>query len=351
MMTWQPTLSGLDLLMRLPYEISRDPGDNDDYDLLRDVAFARDSTNSGDHTAPGALRGGIIQAGVDGLSVELVQGIDENAFKTAMTLSVHATTGLRPDLLDGRSDWEELMRGGLQGALESQVVIFAVKGASRALTHQLVRTRKAVFHQQSQRATYLGAKPEIRMPESIFRNEKAREAFRAAARAAAEAYQTAVEEDIAYQDARFILPEGTTTDIVCHYPLRTFLDTYAYRACSMFMWEHAYVMRVMGKLLSNAHPMLEPYIKISCEKTGEVCRECSGDGKLFIPNAGGPHTDGGEWGYLVECHECNGAGRIGARCTFQGWENVEGQCDFPWAKQDNRVFLPDPKFRITSKEA
>jgi hypothetical protein len=50
----------------------------------------------------------------------------------------------------------------------------------------------------------------------------------------------------------------------------------------------------MGRLLVEAHPYLEPHIKISCEKI--------------------------------------------KKCTFQGPERVEETCSFPWAMEDNRTY-------------
>jgi hypothetical protein len=332
------------------YHKSRQNGVWDSNPVLADKAFNRHSMNTdGRHTAPGADEPGVLQVGVDGLRVRLLQGVDEESFKRVLSRATRATTGVAVRETDEGTDWEEMMAGGLQAALESQTVVFEVWGASRALTHQLVRSRRAGFHQQSQRATYYGDEPDVRMPESVFRNTRAREAFEAAVAMSARAYRIAAEEDISYQDARFILPEGTTNYIVCEYTLREFLAVYAYRACSMFMWEMVEVIRTMGFALGGANPFLRPYIKISCEKTGEVCRGCSGSGKLFALDPAGLSEDCGERGNVIDCPACSGEGRIGAKCTFQGWENVEGQCEFPWAKQDRRTFLPSPKFRIEAQ--
>jgi hypothetical protein len=196
--------------------------------------------------------------------------------------------------------------------------VFAVSGASRTATHQLVRSRRAAFHQQSQRASYLGDMPECRMPESIWRNPSARNHFLQATMACWRAYRAICEEDISYQDARFVLQEGTTSFIMLEYPVREFLNVYAYRGCSMFQWEIVSIMRQCRQALLEAHPWMEPYVKISCEKTGPVlATEPSEDGE-FAP------------GDMIAQHHC----------TFQGWEDVEGQCDFPWAKHEARTFKP-----------
>lgn len=283
------------------HSTSREYGDMSETNLLRDVAFNRHSMNSGHHVSP--LDNGQVQIGADGINVALVQGIDEEAFKRTLSMTTRATIGMD---LEGKSmeqlfsedtrDWEEMLKGGLQTALETQVIVFAVSGVSRTCTHQLVRSRKAAFHQQSQRASYSGDMPEGRMPESVWRNVRARRAWLSAKFASDEAYRTICEEDISYQDARYVLLEGTTTYIMCEYSVREFMNVFAYRGCSMFSWEIVSVMREMRRLLIEAHPWMEPYVKISCEKV--------------------------------------------QRCTFQGWETVEGQCDFPWAKEELRTFQP-----------
>lgn len=306
------------------YQTSR-PWQDDTEDLeTRDWAFNRHSMN-----LPLALIGddeggignvspfdnGVISVGTDNIEVRLVQGIPET-FRDVIARATKATIGVEPgEFVDDR-DADEMMKGGLQTALEDAVVVFEVRGVSRTCTHQLVRTRKAAFHQQSQRASFMGEFPEVRMPESVWRKPEAREAFLRAVEAAHEAYNVACEYDVAYQDARFILPEGTATYIMLEYPLRTFIDTYNYRGCYMFQWEIGRVFRECRRVLVEAYPWLEPHIKISCERTHGA-------------------KDEGEFG--GEPHE---AGAFAHTCTFQGWESVEGQCPFPWARDSNRQYQP-----------
>jgi thymidylate synthase (FAD) len=275
------------------YTTSREADDYRETNLLRDVAFNRHSMNDGHHISP--FDNGVIQVGCDGIKVELTQGIDEENFKRTLSRAQRATIGIDLNKTDDDfGDWEEMLQGGLQTALETQVVVFTVQGVSRTCTHQLVRSRRASFHQQSQRASWYGDKPEVRMPESIWRNDRARAAYLRAVEAAHDAYRVACDEDISYQDARYALGESTTNFIMCEYSIREFINVFAYRGCSMFSWEIVHVAREMRRLLVEAHPWLEPYIKISCEKSG--------------------------------------------KCTFQGWEQVEGQCDRPEAREDNRTF-------------
>lgn len=305
---------------------SRAFGDTDDRALLRDVAFNKHSVNDGHHVSP--TDNGMNQIGVDGIKVALAQGIDVEQLKKTLTMATRATIGLDMTAtlpgeyeachqyqgctihaehrvvgggyMEGQvpmEDWEEMLKGGLQTALETQTIVLAVGGVSRTCTHQLVRSRKAAFHQQSQRASYMGDCPEVRMPESVWRNQRARNAFFKATIECWNAYRVACEEDISYQDARYVLQEGTTNFILLEYTIREFLNVFAYRGCSMFSWEIVHVMREARRVLLEQYPWLEPYIKISCEKV--------------------------------------------QRCTFQGWESPEGQCDFPWATDESRTFKPE----------
>lgn len=277
----------------MTYKTSREPDDLRQTNILRDVAFNRHSMSSGAHDSPYDNR--TIQIGADGIIVELVQGIDEENFAKTLSMAQQALSGV--DLNDKNrdyGDWEEMLEGGLQTALETQTVVFAVQGVSRICTHQLVRSRRAAFHQQSQRAGFYGNHPESRMPESVWLNPRARAAYLEAKAASDKAYQIACDEDISYQDARYALLESTTNFILLEYSIREFLNVFAYRGCSMFSWEIVSVMRQCRQLLVDKYPWLKPHIKISCEKVG--------------------------------------------KCTYQGWEKVEGQCDFPWAKEDNRTF-------------
>jgi flavin-dependent thymidylate synthase len=312
----------------VPYVASRAWEDQDETPLLRDVAFNRHSMNDGHHVSP--FDNGTMQIGDDGINVALVQGLNPE-FQAVLSKCQRATIGIDLRNHDEENrDWEEMLKGGLQTALESQVVVFEVSGVSRACTHQLVRSRRAAFHQQSMRASFYGNQPETRIPESIWRlGDDVRKAWVEAMMATHKAYQMACEADASYQDARYILPEGTNNYIVLEYPLREFMAVYAYRGCSMFQWEIVSVMRLARELLVRAYPWLDPYVKISCEKTKGALDEPASIQETF-----GDRSE---------------QERYAHHCTFQGWESVEGQCPFAWARESNRSFRSE-HHRIERKE-
>lgn len=227
---------------------------------------------------------------------------------------------------------EDMFRGGLNQSLECFHVSFECSGVTRGVTHQLVRTRKASFAQQSMRYADMD-NFNVRMPEEIVRqtnripgywdtdidweeyprlyallahfdnlNENPERIWRESTEVAKEAYRWLVEHNIPMQDARTVCPIATETYIICSYPLNEFAATFAYRGCSMFYPETVVLFRLMRTALLEKCPWLEDYIKISCEKTS------------------GSKAPGGHF------------------CTYQGWERVEGQCDFPWAVEENRVY-------------
>lgn len=287
--------------------------------VVKDIAFNRKSFGPDQPENPDQGR---IHVGIDEITVTLEQDFKDEELQHFFSYAINATRGIDPRNPPDEVDWEEMMRGGLQTALKRINIAFAVYGASRTATHQIVRSTRANFHQQSQRAHYYGDRPSVRMPESFLdkqllveedsKNSTLAEAYEDLAEHAASFYRLATNVDISYQDARFGLLEGTTNFILCEYSLDEFINLYAYRGCSMFQWEIVHTVREMRRVLIEAHPWLEPYIKISCEKTRGAI---DSDEEFLRLDGSNAHT-----------------------CTFQGWEQVEDQCDFPWARESNRSF-------------
>jgi thymidylate synthase (FAD) len=237
---------------------------------------------------------GMIQVGTDLIEVAYIQRIHDEDVELISRWAQSAGSGAPPELMEQKNP-DEFLEGGLaHQSLEDIRFSFGVRGVSRAVTHMIVRTRAAAFKQQSQQDTWQGDMPEFRMPESVWVNPSLRAEWIACVIECHKVYNMAIDADVQYKDARYILPEGTTTFIYCEYSLRTFLEMYAYRACVMFQEELVWITREMGRILIENHPYLEPFIKISCETR---------------------HM-----------------------CTFQGPERVEETCDLPWALESKRVY-------------
>ena len=288
-----------------PFGFSRPPGDDGFHDGTRTISSKRKSLDNGRSRSPSD--NGIVQVGVDGIEVVLAQDFRDQDLATIGRWAQAASVGAAEEIRD-IEDPHKFLEGGLASqSLEDIRIAFAVRGVSRVLTHQLVRTRAAAFKQQSQRDCWYGTAPEFRMPESVWTDIDVRNVWVSALLRAHRAYNYAISHDVPYEDARYILPEGTTNFILCEYSLRTFIETYAYRGCVMFQDEYVATIRAMRKLLVDAHPYLAKHILISCEKS--------------------------------------------RKCTYQGRERVDGSCDFPWAREDNRVFIPPIYLGEEVKEA
>lgn len=269
----------------------------DDDDLINRYPIHADSKrwSNDDGASLSPSDNGVIHIGNDGLDVILVQDFRDEDFDRVGRYAQNASIGAPLSAITPGPGLEAtpLYTGLAFQSMEDMRVAFAVRGASRVLTHQLVRTRQAAFKQQSQRDCWMGGMPDFQMPESVWLNPELRSMWIRVLREVHAVYNEAISANIPYEDARYILPEGTVNFILCEYSLRTFMETYAYRGCVMFQSEMVWVMRAMRELLVQAHPYLAEHILISCEKIH--------------------------------------------KCTFHGAEPVENTCSFPWAREDNRT--------------
>lgn len=291
---------------------------------------SREVHKDGGNKAPGQT--GRTDIGYDNLIVDCILWPKLDEVKYVLSKASVAVKGS----IVGKNEVDEasvndMFKGGLNQALEWFTVVFECSGVSRGLTHQLVRTRKASFSQQSMRYADMG-NLNVRMPEEIAKrtdlhfidsgfdvngnpygnypflgeafghNASPAEVWEHSVEIAREAYSWLTEHNVPMQDARTVCPIGTETYILCEYPLSEFINVYAYRACQMFYPEMVAIMGLMKASLLDKCPWLEPMLKITCEKTSGGIN-------------GLPH-----------------------KCTYQGWERVEGQCEFPWALEDNRTF-------------
>lgn len=260
------------------------------------------------------LAQGRIDRGYENLHIRLLHAPKMEDFVLTAVFTEFASSGggkgksplERLDELQGNSDAlssmaEKFMHGGLEQFLEADTVTFLIYGCSRGFTHEFVRTRKgAWFVQQTMRHSNMG-NANLRMPEFITRQPLDKQQFWIDnQKRQVEAYMKMVEEWYwPYEDARSVLPIGTETWIIGGMPIRTFLETYAYRACYMFYPEMQWIFRECGRLLKEQCPWLADKVKISCE----------------IPNREGKHN-----------------------CHYRGTEPVEGMCPLPWAKEELRLF-------------
>jgi flavin-dependent thymidylate synthase len=143
-----------------------------------------------------------------------------------------------------REVWQDMSQTTLDTPLEFIKLHFLVEGVTRALTHQMVRQRTAVYAQESLRFAVKDDLAEAcQMPPSIAMLPKRDERRLTWQRAMADAqlwYHTLIENGIPAEDARSVLPHAVTTRLHYATDLRNLRREVAKRTCTQaqFEWRH-----------------------------------------------------------------------------------------------------------------
>jgi flavin-dependent thymidylate synthase len=145
------------------------------------------------------------------------------------------------DITDEQRDeyWKEANKTHLTAPLEFVDFHFLIEGVTRAWTHQLVRQRTAVYAQESLRfAVKDNLSAEIALPPSIKEGSEAQETWQETIKRIEDAYHVLINRlGIPAEDARGLLPHGTTTRIHYKTNLRNLADHAANRLCTQAQFE------------------------------------------------------------------------------------------------------------------
>lgn len=165
-------------------------------------------------------------------------------------------------LEEDRALIRSIIASGHDSVLEHASFTFFIQGVSRIMTHQLVRHRLASYEEVSQR--YTVRPDDIVIPASFAsHNDDCVKCMMYTA------YQTAIDNGVPPEDARYLLPEGTTTDIVVTMNARELRHFFALRCCNRAQWEIRAVANEMLRLCKQEAPSI-------FDKAGAPCRygEC-----------------------------------------------------------------------------
>lgn len=117
-------------------------------------------------------------------------------------------------------------------------VTWRIEGISRACSHQLVRHRLASFCQLSQRYVVVNTDADwYVIPPSIRDDDRMLEEYAREMRRCAEHYKSLLDDRMKPEDARYVLPEATKTDIIVTMNLREFMSFYKARSDKAAQWE------------------------------------------------------------------------------------------------------------------
>ena len=144
---------------------------------------------------------------------------------------------------------------GHHSVIEHAVFTFSVEGVSRALTHQLVRHRLASFSQQSQRYVRL-SEPTYVVPETVKRDPEAMKVYEETMDGIWDSYSKLIGMGIPAEDARYVLPNGCTTNITITMNARELLHFFSMRCCNRAQWEIREMADEMLRLCKEVSPVI-----------------------------------------------------------------------------------------------
>ena len=140
---------------------------------------------------------------------------------------------------------KKMVKLGHLSVLEHAYATFKISGISRACSHQLVRHRLCSFTQQSQR--YVDESNfEYVEPDSIRKNSDAHELFCNFMQNSKQVYAKLIELGIEKEDARYVLPNATQTQIVITANFREWRHIIELRGDINSQWE---IRRVVIEIL------------------------------------------------------------------------------------------------------
>lgn len=175
---------------------------------------------------------------------------------------------------DAERSLGQIVSMGHHSVIEHAVFTFSVSGVSRSLTHQLVRHRIASFSQQSQRYVPL-KEPTYVIPHTVSNDPEALEIYKDAMEKIWEAYSR-LGEKVPAEDARYILPNGCTTNITITMNARELLHFFDLRCCERAQWEIREMADEMLRLCREISPTIfkdagPPCVRGPCPEGSKSC--------------------------------------------------------------------------------
>ena len=160
---------------------------------------------------------------------------------------------------------EARLQTGHMSPLEQVHFEFGISGVSRAFSHQFVRHRIGIsFEQQSQRyVTYKGGKFPYSVPRTVEQAGLSDDMAALFAQAGA-LYEKMVEAGIPAEDARFLLPNATSTTFKITVNFASLLHIADLRLCTRAQWEFRKVVSLMRAEVVKVAPELGRHLQPKC---------------------------------------------------------------------------------------
>ena len=152
---------------------------------------------------------------------------------------------------------KKVIRKGHHSVLEHALATFRIKGGSRVFTHEMVRHRLMSPSQESQRYVEYGKTKEFEFVvpptvEDTILNDK----FRKKALELKDFYEEMVKAGVPKEDARYILPNATVSEIVISANFRELRHIFEIRCMERAHWEIRQICLEMLKIMKKEAPVV-----------------------------------------------------------------------------------------------
>ncbi|MDP2726254.1 MAG: FAD-dependent thymidylate synthase [Dehalococcoidia bacterium] len=162
---------------------------------------------------------------------------------------------------------DHLLTSGHLSPFEHASFTFAIEGLSRAASHQLVRHRLASYSQQSQRYVSL-KKLDWVTPPTIQRKPELAAAFQDLVQDIHRFYCRMLDEGVPAEDARYILPNATCTNLVMTMNARELIHVCSVRLCLRAQWEIRELFTMVKAEVEKVSPRIGAELMIKCDRLG-----------------------------------------------------------------------------------
>ena len=162
-----------------------------------------------------------------------------------------------------------VIESGHGSTIEHIVFTLALSGVSRTLSHQLVRHRAGVaFDQQSQRyVKFKGAA--TMLPSTIAEGDPdLRTRYEEQVDGSLGLYGDLVAAGVPGEDARFVFPNATRTNLVMTTNLRALIHMSGLRLCTMAQWEIRRLFQLIRHEVFGISPFLGSFLAPKCVPLG-----------------------------------------------------------------------------------
>ncbi len=216
------------------------------------------------------------------MKVKLVAHTPDPDLKAAAAAMTSTSARTTLEILEDMNDPEKqkkalfilkkVMESGHTSVLEHSSFTFSISEVSRALTHELVRHRIASYTQQSQRYVKFDKEKNFVFPPTITKNEKTKKIYEKLLAESVKTYNKLIENGIPCEDARYVLPNASPTNIILTMNGRELLHFFALRCCERAQWEIRELATEMCRQAKEVAPVMFEKAGPSCSQKG-LCPE------------------------------------------------------------------------------